>query len=74
VTSHSFESDGTRLITRRGDIEDLIYDRLRIYQQQTLPVAEYYRCKGDLSEIDGNCPVESIMAETLAIIRNRCRL
>lgn len=54
------ESEGTKLTTHRDDVEDLIYDRLRNYEQETLPVAEYYRGKDQLGEIDGNRSVESV--------------
>jgi adenylate kinase family enzyme len=53
------------------DVEDLIRSRLRSYKEETFPVAEYYRRMGQLSEIDGNRPVESVAAEILAIVRHR---
>lgn len=65
--------DGTRLIARRDDVTDLIGARLRIYKHETLPVAEYYRNKGQLREIDGNRPANSVAEETLAVVRNRYR-
>ena len=59
--------DGAKLITRRDDVQTLIRKRIRIYQQETLPVADYYRDKGQLREINGNRPVSSVVAEAIRI-------
>ncbi|HVZ61635.1 MAG TPA: adenylate kinase [Terriglobales bacterium] len=66
--------DGLRLIARRDDHEDVISERLRAYEQQTLPLAEYYKAQGRLYEIDGNRPTDTVMAEVLGIIENGDRL
>jgi adenylate kinase len=65
------DSDRAKLVIRRDDRKDLIHARLKIYEQETLPVAEYYRSKGQLREIDGSGSLESVMTETMAIIRDR---
>lgn len=42
------------LVQRPDDNEDAIRNRLRIYHEQTAPVAAYYRDKGLLKEIDAS--------------------
>ena len=69
-TADACDFDGAKLITRRDDVQDLIYKRIRIYQQETLPVAEYYRDKGQLREINGNRPVSSVVAEAIRILQD----
>lgn len=44
---------GAALIQRADDNEEVIRKRLRIYLEQTLPVAEAYRTRGVLLEVDG---------------------
>jgi adenylate kinase len=63
--------DGSVLITRCDDAESLICERLKIYEQETLPVAEHYRGKGHLHEIDGSRSVASVASEVVGLIRNR---
>lgn len=70
-TTDVCDFDGAELLIRDDDAGRLIHDRLRIYEQQTLPVAEFYRGKGQLREVDGNRPVESVIKEMLAIIREQ---
>ena len=41
------------LVQRPDDTEQVIRDRLEVYRSQTLPVADIYRDRGLLSEIDG---------------------
>jgi adenylate kinase len=50
---------GSALVQRPDDSERVVRDRLRLYREQTLPVAEAYRERGLLAEVDatGN-PVE----------------
>lgn len=47
---------GSALVQRADDTETVIRDRLRVYAEQTLPVAETYRERGLLREIDGTGP------------------
>ncbi len=61
--------DGAELRIRGDDMQDLIHDRIRIYEQETLPVAEYYRERGQLYEVNGNRPVETVLFETMKIVK-----
>ncbi len=51
---------GSALVQRPDDTESVIRDRLRVYSEQTLPVAESYRERGLLREIDGSGSPEEI--------------
>jgi adenylate kinase len=68
-TEGTCDFDGTRLITRSDDTEEVIHERLRVYEQSTLPLSEYYRAKGQLREIDGDRPLDYVLTETARAIR-----
>src|SRR5205814_6981965 len=48
--------DGSRLVTRKDDSEEVISERLKSYERQTLPLTDYYRAQGRLRSIDGDRP------------------
>lgn len=52
--------DGSKLVTRNDDHEDVIRDRLLAYERQTRPVAAYYEGKGRLVSVDGELPVDQV--------------
>jgi adenylate kinase len=64
------DSCGSRLVQRKDDKEDVISERLKSYERQTLPLVDYYSRKGTLHELNGEAPVEQVTAETLAIIES----
>jgi adenylate kinase len=66
--------DGTPLVTRRDDTEEVIAERLKAYEQLTLPLVEYYGARGRLIEVNGDQPVEGVMAQTFSAIENVNRL
>jgi adenylate kinase len=53
---------GAALAQRPDDKEAVIRDRLKVYTDQTLPVADAYRAKGVLVEIDGSGEVDDVKA------------
>lgn len=53
---------GFALVARPDDAEDVIRERLRVYAEQTLPVAAAYRAKGILAEIDGLGEMDAVSA------------
>ncbi|HSM87469.1 MAG TPA: adenylate kinase [Candidatus Limnocylindrales bacterium] len=61
---------GTPLVQRKDDKEEVISERLKSYQRQTLPLVEYYRRQGRLRVLNGELPVSQVTAQTLAIIEN----
>jgi adenylate kinase len=64
--------DGAKLITRRDDCEEVISERLKAYERDTLPLIEYYRSKGELVELDGGRSMDEISAEALKLIDGHC--
>jgi adenylate kinase len=56
--------DGTALIIREDDRDEVIKERLATYERQTRPVAEYYKAKGRLFCVDGDLPVDEV-SETI---------
>ena len=46
--------DGSALVTRKDDCEEVIKERLKNYEDQTLPLAGYYSLRNRLIEIDGS--------------------
>ena len=53
---------GTPLIQREDDTPAAIKRRLDNYFNQTAPLVEYYRTRGQLAEVNGNQPVERVTA------------
>jgi adenylate kinase len=64
------DSCGSRLVQRKDDKEDVISERLKSYERQTVPLVEYYSRKGSLHELNGEAPVDQVTAKTLAIIES----
>jgi adenylate kinase len=60
--------DGTKLERRVDDFDSVIHERLKAYAANTSPVAEYYRGKGQLQEIYGNCPADAINSEITRLL------
>ena len=59
---------GAKLVTRKDDSEEAISVRLKSYDQQTLPLTDYYRKQGSLRSIKGEQPADAVTAETVAVI------
>jgi adenylate kinase len=66
--------DRTPLVGRRDDAEDVVAERLKTYEQQTLPLVDYYGSKGRLVEVNGDQPIESVMTQASSAIENVHRL
>ena len=60
--------DGASLIQRKDDSEEVISERLRSYERQTLPLVDYYRRQGRLHEVNGELSVEKVTAVLISII------
>ena len=63
--------DGTKLIVREDDREEVIRERLQEYESQTRPVADYYQAKGRLMSVNGDLPVDQVTAQIFCIIDNQ---
>jgi len=53
---------GSPLVQRPDDTEQVIRERMNVYRAQTLPVAQAYRDKGLLVEVDGFGEVDAVRA------------
>ncbi len=69
------DTDGAALQTRRDDTEEVISERLKAYEHQTLPVKDYYGRTGRLVKINGDRAPGEVGADVLrAIERNGDRV
>ena len=64
------DDDGSQLFMRKDDHPDVISERLKQYEEETKPVADYYRKRGRLLEIDGDQPVEKVTSDALRAIEH----
>jgi adenylate kinase len=62
--------DGSPLVTRNDDREEVIRERLKAYDLQTRPVAEYYQQKGRLVSVNGDLPVEQVTGQMYWVIEH----
>jgi adenylate kinase len=66
--------DGSKLVTRKDDSEEVIAERLKAYERQTLALIDYYRRQERLREVDGDQAPDQVTAETFRTIENGNRL
>jgi adenylate kinase len=59
---------GTRLVQRKDDREEVISERLKSYEQQTLQLVEHYRLQERLRQVNGELPADQITQEILSIL------
>jgi len=64
------DNDGTKLVIRDDDREEVIRERLNEFDRQTRPVADYYQAKGRLKSVNGDLPMEQVTAQIFCIIDN----
>jgi adenylate kinase len=64
------DDDGSALVTRKDDRDEVIIERLKTYELQTLPLVNYYAQRKRLSEIDGAEDLDSVTAEALKAIEH----
>jgi adenylate kinase len=62
--------DGTKLVIRPDDREDVIRERLNAYAQLTQPVADYYQSTGRLKSVNGDLPVDQVTPQIFCLIDN----
>jgi adenylate kinase len=74
--SVSVEEVVTRLLRRAAaegrtdDTEEVIRHRLKLYAEQTAPLAEVYQDRGLLTRIEGMGPVAEVASRMLAVVTN----
>jgi len=64
------DKDGSKLVTRKDDSEEVIAERLKAYERQTLPLIDYYRRQGRFREIEGERAPDEVTAEAFRAIEH----
>jgi adenylate kinase len=65
------DSCGAKLITRKDDTDEAIAVRLKSYEQQTKPLADYYRQQGRLRVINGEQDSDAVTQQVISAIEKR---
>jgi adenylate kinase len=60
--------DGSKLVVRDDDRGEVISERLAAYENQTKPVADYYRRQRRLVAVNADRPVEDVTAQIFGVI------
>ncbi|HEY58442.1 MAG TPA: adenylate kinase [Anaerolineae bacterium] len=63
--------DGSELYQRSDDRPEVVRERIRVYYQQTAPLAAYYRERGLLREVDGTQSIEQVTQTLLSLLPPR---
>jgi adenylate kinase len=62
------ESCGGELYQREDDKEEVIANRLKVYQEQTAPIVAFYKSQGSLITISATGSVEEITARAISAL------
>jgi adenylate kinase len=62
--------DQAKLVQRKDDAENVISERLKSYEQQTKPLADYYRQRGRLRVINGEDALDAVTAQAVQAIES----
>lgn len=65
--------EGAKLVMRRDDTEEVISGRLKVYEEESLPLKQYYATQGRLVEVNGNRPMDEVTAFTLNALEHNAR-
>jgi adenylate kinase len=60
---------GKALVTRPDDAIETVKNRMKVYREQSEPLAERYRAAGLLKSVDGNRPLETAVEEIAGLVR-----
>jgi adenylate kinase len=64
--------DGSKLVIRDDDREEVISGRLAAYETQTRRVADYYRAQRRLVAINADRTMDEVTAQIFSVIDNHC--
>jgi len=59
---------GGELYQREDDTSEAVLRRIQVYAEQTVPLIQYYRQKGNLEEVDGGRSIEDVRDSLLAAV------
>ncbi|MGD0791179.1 MAG: adenylate kinase [Terriglobales bacterium] len=65
--------DGSKLVIRNDDREEVISGRLAAYETQTRRVADYYRAQRRLVAINADRRMEDVTAQIFGVIDSHCK-
>lgn len=60
---------GGKVVQRADDTAETVRNRLRVYNEQTSPLIDYYAKKGVLRDVDGSRPVEEVFKNICEVIK-----
>jgi len=63
------DNDGTKLQRRPDDEEDVVRNRLEVYQRQTAPIIDFYQKASLLHKVAGEGSLQEITARLLKVIK-----
>ncbi len=66
ILKRATESEGG---PREDDTEEALQHRLRVYEEQTAPVAEFYASKGILNTLDGMQDMDEVTRQIQAVLK-----
>ncbi len=66
--------DGSKLVLRPDDREEVITERLKAYDRQTMPLIDHYGKTGRMRTVNGDRPVDTVTTEIFRAIENGDRL
>jgi adenylate kinase len=70
-TNEVCDKDGAKLTFRKDDSEEAIATRLKAYENETLPLTDYYHRRGILTEISGDSAPAQVTQELLTSLEKR---
>jgi adenylate kinase len=73
LVDESCDVDGSKLVIREDDREEVISGRLAAYESQTRRVADYYRTQRRLVAINADRPVAEVTVQIFAVIESHCK-
>jgi adenylate kinase len=56
------------VVLRADDREDVVKSRLQVYREATAVLLDYYRQRGELLTVDGNRPIEQVLADLVLLM------
>jgi adenylate kinase len=63
---------GGKLVQRSDDHDAVVLERLRVYQQQTQPLVEYYQARPTFRSVNGSQAADRVAADLAAAIDSAC--
>jgi adenylate kinase len=62
---------GSKLTIRKDDAEETVRSRLRVYDEATSPLKEFYESRGLLETVDGNAGVDVVASRIVSVLSKR---